>query len=53
MHSLASTVNGIGAAQRLGHHDRRLVQIIESQVLAHALERVRRFACAVRFIAGY
>ena len=41
MHSLASVVNGIGAAQRLGHHDRRLVQIIESRVLAHALERVR------------
>lgn len=41
MHSLASAVNGIGTAQRLGHHDRRLIQIIESQVLAHALERVR------------
>ena len=41
MHALAGAVNAIGATQRFGHHDRRLVQIIESQVLAHALERVR------------
>ena len=47
MHSLASAVNSIGAAQRFGHHDRWLVQIIESQVLAHALERVR---CHKRFL---
>ena len=40
MHSLAGTINGIGTTQRFGHHDRRLVQIIESQVLAHAFERM-------------
>ena len=40
MQPIAGTVNGIRIAQRLGHHNRRLIQIVEPQVLAHALERM-------------
>lgn len=40
MYPVASTINGVGITQRLGHHDRRLIQIVEPQVLAHTLKRM-------------